>query len=273
MRDDRRPGDRRRSRAAGRSTPGTTCSASFPGVFGVKTGHTDGAGWSQVAAVRAATARRSTRRSSAARRARSATPTSRRCSPTGSPSTGMVDAIAAGRRVRDGRRCRTAATPLAARRRARRCAPSCALGQPLDRAGRRAGVASRCRCAGARCSDASRSGRAAGCSGARPLVAARSVAQPGARGPRRLVRAAYSPPRRWDLLTVHDRHRHAQRRVRPHDHRPELPARPAPPRERGPPARRREGDQRRPGAEDARRAGRRHRPRRRPDRACGSSSG
>ena len=41
--------DRRR---AGACTRGTTCSASIPGVVGVKTGHTSAAGWSEVAAVR-----------------------------------------------------------------------------------------------------------------------------------------------------------------------------------------------------------------------------
>ena len=43
---------RRRSRAGARSTPGTTCSATYPGLFGVKTGHTSAAGWSEVAAAR-----------------------------------------------------------------------------------------------------------------------------------------------------------------------------------------------------------------------------
>ena len=107
--------------------------------------------------------------------------------------------------------------------------------------------------------------------GSRPLVAARSVDRPGIAG-----RAGWYARRTVHHVVAaycHDRHGHAERGVRAHDHRPELPARPAPPRERGAPARRREGNQRRPGAEDARRAGRRHRPRRRPDRACGSSSG
>ena len=44
--------DRRRSPAGARCTPGTTCSATFPGVIGVKTGHTASAGWSEVAAAR-----------------------------------------------------------------------------------------------------------------------------------------------------------------------------------------------------------------------------
>ena len=38
--------------AAARCTRGTTCSATFPGLYGVKTGHTGGAGWCEVAAVR-----------------------------------------------------------------------------------------------------------------------------------------------------------------------------------------------------------------------------
>ena len=46
--------------------------------------------------------------------------------------------------------------------------------------------------------------------------------------PRRLVRGAYSLERR-SASSRHDRHGHAQRRLRAHDHRPELPARAAPP--------------------------------------------
>ena len=57
---DARPGDPRgrppsaagRSPAAARCTPGTICSASFPGCIGVKTGHTGEAGWCEVAAAR-----------------------------------------------------------------------------------------------------------------------------------------------------------------------------------------------------------------------------
>ena len=44
----------RRSATAASSTRGTTCCPSFPRVFGVKTGHTSGAGWSEVAAARGA---------------------------------------------------------------------------------------------------------------------------------------------------------------------------------------------------------------------------
>ena len=54
-----RPRDRA-ARSTARSRAGATLHtwndllATFPGVIGVKTGHTDGAGWSQVAAARAA---------------------------------------------------------------------------------------------------------------------------------------------------------------------------------------------------------------------------
>ena len=82
---------------------------------------------------------------------------------------------------------------------------------------------------------------------------ARSVAQAGTRGVQSRTSSASSR---------HDRHGHAQRRVRAHDHRPELPARPAPPRECGAAARGRQGNQRRACAEGPRRA-------RGGDRACG----
>ena len=54
--------DRRRPVAR---TPGTTCSASFPGLVGVKTGHTARAGWCAGRGGPRAPASRSTRRSSA----------------------------------------------------------------------------------------------------------------------------------------------------------------------------------------------------------------
>ena len=78
IRDDRPRAKRHDRRAAARCTRGTTCSA-FPGLIGVKTGHTGAAGWCEVAAARRpgftvyATILGSPSRSSG-------TPTSRRCS-------------------------------------------------------------------------------------------------------------------------------------------------------------------------------------------------
>ena len=84
---DRPPRRRDRSRPRG-CTTGTTCSRTSPDVIGVKTGHTDGAGWSQVAAARGA--RRHDLRDDPRRRdaARGATPTSPGCSSGASPATG-----------------------------------------------------------------------------------------------------------------------------------------------------------------------------------------
>ena len=105
---------------------------------------------------------------------------------------------------------------------------------------------------------------------ARPLAARRrdAVERPGALG-----RVGFYAGRTLDHLggSSRDRHRHAERRARPHADRAELPARPPPPRERGADARRRQGHQRRARAEAARRPGRRDRPRRRPHRARASS--
>ena len=84
--------------------------------------------------------------------------------------------------------------------------------------------------------------------GRRPLVAARTVDGAGLARPR----AAGTPggtARQRLGRSSRDRHRHAQRRDRPHADRAELPARPPPPREPGPDARRRQGHQRRPRAE------------------------
>ena len=97
-----------------------------------------------------------------------------------------------------------------------------------------------------------------------PLVASRSDRPRPASRPRRVVREAdrCTTCGGWCLMIVTVT---AQRGDRPDADRPELPARPAAPRERRPHARRRQGDQRRPRAEAARRPGRRDRPRRRPD--------
>ena len=203
----------------------------FPGVIGVKTGHTSkppaGARWSR----RARTGRRSTRRSSAARRARGATRTSsallawglgqyrdgRRLRPSGP-------------RLRRGQPARTGAAALALVAGRGRSMPSCGPGglltesasSPRSRApaGRAGQVLGRIEVWSGR--------QLLGAAAARRLRA-RSRA-PGLAGADRLVREPYRPrPRR---RSSRDRHRHAQRRLRPHDHRAELPARPAPPRER-----------------------------------------
>ena len=63
-----------------------------------------------------------------------------------------------------------------------------------------------------------------------------------------------------------DHHRHAQRRGRQDAHRPQLPDRVPPPRQRESHAPGRQGRQHRPRAQDARRAGGRHGPGRRPRR-------
>ena len=186
------------SAAAGRSTPGTTCSASFPGVFGVKTGHTDGAGWSQVAAVRRdggtiyATILGSPSR------------TQRNADLPGAPrlgarrGTALVDAITRRAHVRRGGAA-VRARAARARRRAAAAAASCGrAGRSRSGSSRR--VASRCRCARGRWSGASRSGRHGGWSAARPLVAVPGRRPAGRRGPDRVVREADSPQRASGLL-------------------------------------------------------------------------
>ena len=232
----------------------------FPGVVGVKTGHTNDAGWCEVAAVRgpgvtiyamilgSPTARTERRpRRAACAWGRLAVPRrlgrSRRAAPTRGPRrrTGAAQSRSSPRK------------PLV---RAVR------VGRPLvERIVAPAGVAP----AGARGrarSGGSRSGRGGGCSARRrswPRRSSRSRASAdgyGGTSARTVHNAGW--------VSSHDRHRHPQRRGRPHAHGAELPARPPAPGERQPDACRRQGHQRRPRAEAARRAGDRHRPRRRP---------
>ena len=248
---------RRRSPAAARSTPGTTCSASSPGVFGVKTGHTDDGrlGPGRGGARRRHDDLRDDPRQPLARR--SATPTSRRCSPTGSRSTGRSTPSTAGRAYAS---VDAAVRPRAAAARRALAAPRRRAGRAAaGRAGRRAGRRCRCRCGGARWSGASQvwsRGRLARLAAARRGALGRP--QPGLTGrvgwyARRTVHHVA------DLLTsmivtVTLNAAFARTITVPNFQRGQRHRASA-----GAPARRREGDQRRAGAEDARRPGRRHR--------------
>ena len=263
-------GDRPRSPAAARCTPGTTCSRQFPQTIGVKTGHTDGCGL--VPGRGGARARRDDLRDAARQpeRARSATTTSSRSSIWG---LGAVPRRPGGLRRARLRRGARPVRPRSARARRgeaaadRRSARAAADRDAWSRPRRR-----RCRCARARCSGASRSGQGhASASGRATSWLRGRLTSPGSAGPSRVVRRQDAAPPGAPLL-AHDRHRHTQRGDRPHAHRPELPARAAASRERRRDARRRQGHQRRARAQDARRPGRRHRPRRRRRPARASSS-
>ena len=153
----------------------------FPGVFGVKTGHTYGGPLEPGVGGRAATA------------------PSIYATILGSPSRARRDAdletllaygLAQYRQV-DRRQRRVAATRRSslpygrAPARARRAAPAAggrAGRRAARRARRRARSSPRCRFGADRCSDASRSGRAAGSSGSVRSSRARSVAAPGLAG-------------------------------------------------------------------------------------------
>ena len=233
----------------------------FPGLIGVKTGHTNGAGWSEVAAARGpgfvdirdaarrAHARPAQRRSRrllawgisryrgrAARRGRRGTRL--RSCPTGE---GAVELVAARSRLHVVR-----------------------LG-PLVRAGRRAGRVALPVRKGQRA-------RRGGVTAAAKLIARRrsSPSRRPSRVPRRIGwYAGETLDHVWGWFTrrdfgghSRDRHRHHERRARPDAHRAELPARPPAPRQREAHARGRQGDHRRTGAQAARRACRRYRPRR-----------
>ena len=99
-------------------------SATYPGLFGVKTGHTDLAGWSQVAAARRAVSRLRDLLGCATRSGE--TPTSRRCSSgdfratgpsgrrrrrstAGAPGYGRIRSASSPRSLRCARPCRAAA--------------------------------------------------------------------------------------------------------------------------------------------------------------------
>ena len=192
--------DRRDRRRPRRSTPGTTCSASFPGVIGVKTGPHDGAGWSQVAAVRRGRRDdlRDDPRQPVAHAAERRPPDAARLGR--SRSTAIVDAIS-----RDAHLRRGAAAVRARHARARRGAAAAArrpAGHPLvekvvaptalDAAGRSAG-----RSLGR--VEIWSGGRLLGRTPARRLPRRRPA---GSAGADRLVRAAYSPQRRSARLVI-----------------------------------------------------------------------
>ena len=232
-------------------------------------GHTDAAGWSQVAAARrrgvtiyatllgGRDARRAERRPRRAAR-RGASTRYRTVS-----RDRRRPRLRARRRTAYGRPpVRLVAAKPAAARRARRAAARRARGR--SRSGgrcrsRRASGSARCRC----------STRGV----ARRQLAARRRPLRSRPGRARASTGWYAGRDRCTTSggCFRDRHRHPQRRARPHADRPELPARAPPPRERGAHARRRQGHQRRARAEAARRPRRRDRPRRRPHRARGSS--
>ena len=239
--------------------------ASFPGLIGVKTGHTDGAGWSQVAAARGGGVTiYATMLGSATREERNAD---------------LAELLAWGlSRYRtvwaiDGDRVYATARTAYGREPVRLVAAKPALrvirvDRPLvERVVAPAAVALPVR-------KGQRARRGAGLDrgtvlARSPLVAARRGRAAGRRRTRRLLRGPHARPSRG--TRSRDRHRHAERRARPHADRPELPARPAPPREPGAHARGRQGDQRRARAQAPRRPGRRDRARRRAHRARASS--
>ena len=239
-------------------------------LVGGKTGHTADAGWSQVAR-RAGRRRRDHRRRARLRRARRSAnadlaallrlglaqlPAVEGRRP-GRTYYALAGRAGAARRCGSSRRERSSARPRRpAARRARRRA------RPL-RAARRARASAS--------GGAGRRGRLRLVARS-PLVAATSRGL-GTRGQGVVVRPPHRPPSRRARLvrprpggSLDDHHRHAERRARPLAHRPELPARPAPSRERRPHARGRQGDQRRARAQAARRPGRRDRARGRPHR-------
>ena len=223
----------------------------FPGLIGVKTGHTSEAGWSQVAAARGpgVTIYATHPRQPDARRA--ATPTSPRCSPGGSPGTAVVRARRRQARLRDRVRPATAAARSSSSRPARSAGPS---GRPsARRARRRARRGRRSPSAkGERLGEVRGLGAAGSSSAAGRSSRPDGHAAPGCGGGSAGTRAG---PRttRWgsDHVIVTVTH---ERGDRPHADRAELPARPPPPRQPGAHARRRQGHQRRACAEAARRA-------------------
>ena len=232
--------------------------STFPNLLGVKTGHTNGAGWSQVAAARGGGVTiYATLLGGETREGRNADLSELLAwglsryrtvwaidggRTYGTVRTAYGKPAGAGRRREAG----AAGDPRrAAARRARR---------PSRRGGaaRAEGAAAR-RGAGARPRRRDRALAARGCERRRAAGYART---------RRLLRGPNARPPRGSLRD--DRHRHAERSARPHAHRAALPPRAAPPGEPGADARGRQGDQRRAGAEAARRPGRRDRARGRP---------
>ena len=236
----------------------------FPGLIGVKTGHTNDAGWCEVAAARRAGLHdlRGDPRQPDARR--SGTPTSSGCSRGASRSTGRSTLVArAAVRVGGGA---VRAQPRSRSSRGRRSSRVVRVGRPLvERIVAPTAVALPVR-------RGERLGRievwdGRKLLGTRPLLAGAGGFAARPRRAATVVRAPGPCITCWG--SSRDRHRHPQRRGRSHAHRAELPARPPAPREREPHLGGRQGHQRRARAEAARRAGDRDRPRgrahRRPD--------
>ena len=254
--DDRRP--------AARCSPGTTCSATFPGLIGVKTGHTSRRGLvagrrgrAEPALTLYATILGSPTRGAAERRPRRAA----RLGLSPLPAGRAVDRPRASTRSAETGYDRPAVPLVAPRDLLRIVRVDRPLVErvvaPASRRAARAPRAAARRGAGLRRTEARRR--------ARRSSPAAAVDEPGSG----LASAGwYAGPhaRPSSGACSRDRHRHAQRRARPHADRAELPARPPPSREREPHARRRQGHQRRARAQAPRRAGRRDRPRRRPHR-------
>ena len=151
--------------------------STFPRVIGVKTGHTSGAGWSEVAAARGAgttiyatllgSPSRSERNDDLSQLARvgaRAVPRRRR------PSAATASTRGSRSRTGEAARARRADRPLRAVARVER---------PLDGDGRRARRRRGSPSGAGRCSAASRSGRARAWSGGATLVASRTVNRPG----------------------------------------------------------------------------------------------
>ena len=236
--------------------------SSYPGIFGVKTGHTSAAGWNEG-------------------RGRPARPVTVYATLLGSPDRGERNADLAklldwGFARYRARERRHEGARLRARGRRLRPQAGCA-GRGRVAEARRCGSTSRSSAGSSRWTrptcpvsqgQSSRPGPRLPAWQARRRVV--PLASPRARSRARASRPAQVGTRHVPCTTCgagsRDRHGHHERGDRPHADRPELPARPAPPRERRADARRRQGDQHRAGAEAARRARRRHRPRRRPHR-------
>ena len=151
------PSRRRRSPAGGRCTRGTTCLTQFPQTIGVKTGHTE---QRRLVPGRSRARPRRDRLRDAARQPdalASGTTTSSRCSSGGSRSSASCRPCSRAAPTRPVA-CRYGKAPLELVA-AKPLLAVARLGRPLDRDGRRRDAASRCPCARARSSAASRSGR------------------------------------------------------------------------------------------------------------------
>ena len=202
----------------------------FPETIGVKTGHTGLAGWCQVAAARVnGVTVYATLLGSPGRR--SETTISSRCSSGGCRGSGVVPRRAAEPHLRVGDvgygkapLGLVAARPLLRRRERRQAAHG--------DGGRATGVSLPVRQGAVLGRVEIRSGSRL--LGTRDLVASRTINKPGVGGRLRWYAGrTLAPPDAPSVTSdLDDRHRHTQRRDRPHPDRAELPARAAPSRER-----------------------------------------